>query len=115
MVNTQDDDGVWTTPPSAVARNKAGLLTIEEYIQRRVNTFLPFIQSRAIYQSCLDSTPTQATSNHPGWWLSQPHRPPMQTQEATAMAPQIPVAATTDSSPFPPPRCRSLCRETILV
>jgi len=115
MVNTQDDDGVWTTPPSAVARDKAGLLTIEEYIQRRVNTFLPFIQSRAIYQSCLDSTLTQATSNHPGWWLSQPHRPPMQAQEATAVASQRTMAATTDSSPFLPPRHRSPRRETILV
>jgi len=76
MVNTQKEDRTWVIPPSQVARAQAGLLTIEEYIQRWVNTFLPFIRSRPIYQECQDSQATQAAANHPIWWAAAYHAAP---------------------------------------
>jgi len=82
MTITQLDNGTWVFPSSAVARERAGLATIDEYIQRRVNTFLPFIQSRAIYRECRLSQATQAASNHPLWWTSHPAPEPM-ADEAT--------------------------------
>jgi len=105
MVNTQDENGNWVSPPSAVAHNKAGLFTIEEYIQCHVNTFLPFIQPRAIYQSCLISRPTQAASNHPSWWLMQLHRPAMPSFDIPhAALDQMAEAAQDDMAmPFAPP------------
>jgi len=116
MYNVQHADGTWSAPPSALARDAAGLFTIEEYIQRRVNTFLPFIQSRAIYQSCLESTATQATSNHPCWWLANPLPPPPPHATAAAPAPlEHARRVPTIDTPFLPPRRRSPRRETILV
>jgi len=117
MENTQLEDGTWVSPPSEIARQKAGLFTIEEYIQRRVNTFLPFIQARAIYRECEDSVPTQAAANHLVWWAQHPTRlgcptvgdywtPPL----ATAEEPQEPGGPDAT----PPPR-RSPQRETIIV
>jgi len=52
MMITQLDNGEWVCPPPAVMQEWAGLATIKEYIQQQVNTFLPFIQSWAIYQEC---------------------------------------------------------------
>jgi len=72
MENMLDEKGNWVSPPSKITRNKAGLFSIEEYIQWRVNTFLPFIQVQAIYQECEWSEPTQATVNHPIWWAAYP-------------------------------------------
>ena len=116
MYNVQLADGTWSAPPSALAREAAGLFTMEEYIQRRVNTFLPFIRSRAIYQSCVDSTATQATSNHLCWWMANPLPPP--PTPATAAPPHHPaltLATTANDTPFLPPLRRSPRRETITI
>jgi len=74
--NVQLPDGTWTIPPSVEVRQKAGLHSIETYLQRRVDTFLPFIQSRAIYRACQTSRATQAAANHPCWWAAYPLLPP---------------------------------------
>jgi len=108
MENTLDEKGNWVSPPSEIARNKAGLFSIEEYIQRRINTFLPFIQARAIYQECEWSEPTQATVNHPIWWAAYPRRPatqPRATQEEQAAAREEATTETAHNEmPFLPPR-----------
>jgi len=81
MTTTQQEDGSWISPPSRVAREWAGLASIEEYIQCRVNTYLPFIQSRAIFHECRLSQPTQAAANHPIWWAAYPIPPPATAEE----------------------------------
>ncbi len=142
---TQLENGEWVCPSSTVARERARLATIEEYIQQRVNTFLPFIWSWTIYRECRLSQATQAAANHPIWWASHPALAPM---EATAtgttatdvddgMVPTEPLwwavayhadtaaepnsdpdTATTQDpriDPFLPPRRRSPRRETMIV
>jgi len=81
MTTTQQEDGSWISPPSSLARERAGLASIEEYIQRRVNTYLPFIQSRAIFHECRLSQPTQAAANHPIWWAAYPMPTPAMAEE----------------------------------
>jgi len=138
-------NGEWVCPSSTVARERAGLATIEEYIQRRVNTFLPFIRSRTIYRECRLSQATQAAANHPIWWASHPALAPMEaaatgtaaTDVDDGMVPTEPLwwavayhadtatepnsdpdTATTQDpriDPFLPPRRRSPRRETMIV
>jgi len=81
MTTTQQEDGSWISPPSSVAHERAGLATIEEYIQRRVNTYLPFIQSPAIFRECRLSQPTQAAANHLIWWAAYPMPTPAMAEE----------------------------------
>jgi len=119
MVNTQDEDGEWTTPASEIVLAKAGLFTIEEYIQRRVNTFMPFIQSRAIYRECQASRATQAAATHPCWWTINPAppniaEPIMQPLEPIALSDQHQAENVPLPLPPPPPR-RSPRREVIVV
>ena len=115
MVNTQHDDGTWIMPASHDAQEAAGLLTIKEYVQRRVNMFLPFAQSCALYRECQDSQATQAAANHPIWWAA--HAPllalpaPPQPQ-LNADDPQLAAAAPF---PFPAPRRRSPRCEYMVV
>jgi len=79
MTITQLENGDWVCPSSTVARERAGLATMEEYIQRWVNMFLPFIQSRTIYRECWLSQATQAAANHLVWWASHPALAPTDT------------------------------------
>jgi len=117
MVNVQLTDGNWNCPPSHLALKKAGLFTIEEYIQHRVNTFLPFIQTRNVYSNCQNSWATQSTANHPIWWAAHPPLPP-QPIPAIAAAPDAAAAAPDDNTeqlPIPTRPCRSPGREIIWV
>jgi len=117
MVNIQLTDGSWNCPPSHLALEKAGLFTIEEYIQRRVNTFLPYIQTRNVYSDCQNSRATQSTANHPVWWAAHPPLPP-QPVPAIAAALDVTVVAPNDNTaqlPTPAPPRRSPRRETIWV
>jgi len=105
---TQLDDGTWVSPPSAEVLEQAGLLTIEEYIARRLATFLPFIQSRIIYRDCHTADTTQVAANHPRWWASL-LPPPMPTPAAatdttTEQRHQATHAGTDDTHDLQPPR-----------
>jgi len=111
MVNTQDGEGKWIMPASSVALEKAGLFPIEEYIQRRVNTFLPFIQSRAIYRECHPSRATQAAATHPCWWSINPGLPTFPAPMVPELEPADPNLENADPAqdgslplPRPPPR-----------
>jgi len=76
MVNVQHPDGTWSCPPSHLALQKASLFTIKEYIQRRVNTFMPYIQNRNVYHNCHNSRATQSAATHAIWWANHPPLPP---------------------------------------
>ena len=89
MTITQLENGEWVCPSSTVAWEQVGLATIEEYIQRRVNTFLPFIRSRTIYRECRLSQATQAAANHPIWWASHPALAPRETAATGTAATEI--------------------------
>ncbi len=145
MTITQLENGEWVCPSSTVAWEQAGLATIEEYIQQRVNTFLPFIQSQTIYWECQLSQATQAAANHLIWWALHPALTPTEAAAtettvmdlANGMVPIEPLwwaaayhadtatkpnsdpdAETTQDpriDPFLPLHRRSPCRETILV
>jgi len=100
MVNTQNEDGTWTPPPSETARAAAGLHSIETYIQRRTATFLPYIQSRAILRECQTSDATQAAANHPVWWANLamlPHPASQLNQEAPGDHEPQPAAPPPDA------------------
>jgi len=102
MEHTQLEDGTWTSPPSATVCAAVGLQSIETYIKRRVATYLPFIQSRAILQVCQTSSATQAAANHPVWWASLPTPPPAPA-EANAAAPDHETEAAPTDQEEPPP------------
>jgi len=98
--NVQLPDGTWTIPPSVEVRQKAGLHSIETYLQRRVDTFLPFIQSRAIYRACQTSQATQAAANHPCWWAAYPLLPQTHENDAEPLVANI-LAAAISHNPDP--------------
>lgn len=51
----QDEDGEWICPSSDGVMEKAGVLTIEEYLQRRRDSILPYAETRKIYERCKSS------------------------------------------------------------
>jgi len=69
-------------------RRTAGLHLIQTYIKHRVETFLPFIQSQAIYRECQTSRTTQAAARHPVWWAAFPLLPDAATDNVAAL-PQV--------------------------
>ena len=48
----QDEDGEWICPKSEEVLKKVGVLTIEEYIQRRRDTIMKYAETRNIYGKC---------------------------------------------------------------
>jgi Flp pilus assembly protein CpaB len=51
----QDEEGEWICPTSEEVLKKAGVLTIEEYIQRRRDTIMKYVETRNIYGKCKSS------------------------------------------------------------
>ena len=51
---TCKSDGTWTYPHSETVLEDAGLLKIEEYIQKRRDTIFDFVRNRQVYQKCKD-------------------------------------------------------------
>jgi len=115
---TQLDYGTWISPPSAEVLEQAGLHTIEEYIARRLATFLPFIQSCIIYRECHAAGTTQVAVNHPRWWASL-LPPPVPTHATTTdIEPEPRNQAAhdgTDDTQVQPPHHRRSARLTITV
>lgn len=62
----QDEDGEWICPKSEEVLEKAGVLTIEEYIQRRRETIMSYAETRTIYGKCRDSQ--KIANNNLLWW-----------------------------------------------
>ena len=61
----QGDEGEWIYPSSEVVLENAGVRPIEEYIQRRRNSILPYALSREIYGRC---TSTKRIGSNLLWW-----------------------------------------------
>jgi hypothetical protein len=51
----QDEEGEWICPKSEEGLKKAGVLTIEEYIQRSRDTIMKYAETRNIYGKCKSS------------------------------------------------------------
>jgi len=51
----QDEEGEWICPKSEEVLIKAGVLTTEEYIQRRRETIIKYAETRNIYGKCKSS------------------------------------------------------------
>ena len=52
FIHQNEETGEWICPNSEMVLAKAGVLTIEEYIQRRRDTILPYARSTSIYGRC---------------------------------------------------------------
>jgi hypothetical protein len=61
----QDEEGEWICPKSEEVLKKAGVLTIEEYIQRRRDTIMKYVETRNIYGTCKSS---QKIASNLLWW-----------------------------------------------
>ena len=64
----QNPDGSWTCPSSASVLQKAGLWSIQEYIQRRRSAVKKYAQSKFIYQQCEASSPLASNPRQLVWW-----------------------------------------------
>jgi hypothetical protein len=51
----QHEEGEWICPKSEEVLKKAGVPTVEEYIQRRVDTIMKYAETRNIYGKCKSS------------------------------------------------------------
>lgn len=58
----------WTYPPIADALQKAGLHTIEEYIQNCQNTLAETIATHPILDLCLETERESGSSSRLHWW-----------------------------------------------
>ena len=61
----RDEDGEWICPKSEEVLKKAGVLTIEEYIQRRRDTIMKYAETRNIYGKCKSS---RKIASNLLWW-----------------------------------------------
>jgi hypothetical protein len=61
----QDEEGEWIYPKSEEVLKKAGVLTIEEYIQRRRDTIMKYAETRNIYGKCKSS---RKIASNLLWW-----------------------------------------------
>ena len=63
-----DVNGYWTYPSSRITLNNAGLLPIEDYIQKRKSTITNYARGRAIYAKCEASLPLASNPRQLVWW-----------------------------------------------
>jgi hypothetical protein len=66
FIRQQDEEGEWICPKSEEVLKKAGVLTVEEYIQRRRETIMKYAQTRDIYGKCKSSRKRIASNLL--WW-----------------------------------------------
>jgi hypothetical protein len=64
------EDGTWNYPSSTETLEKGGLLTIQEYIEKRKQTVTTYIQSTSIYKECINSTLSPCNNMQIVWWQS---------------------------------------------
>jgi len=68
----ENPDGTWTHPPSQEVLEEAGLLPIEDYIQKRKDTIYKYARGRPIMEECRASCQASGSNGHFVWW-SQIH------------------------------------------
>jgi hypothetical protein len=64
----QGEEGEWICPKSEEVLKRAGVLTIEEYIQRRRETIMKYAQTRDIYMGSAKA-PERKLATYFGWRL----------------------------------------------
>ena len=69
-IRQDTDTGEWICPDSETTVRKAGLWTIEEYIESRKDIVMKFAQGRSIYRRCIKSQPIANSSHRAVWWYS---------------------------------------------
>ena len=62
------EDGTWIYPPTATELEKAGLFTIDEYINRRRAKIKNYAVGTDLYRQCIDLEPLSAMTNRLFWW-----------------------------------------------
>ena len=68
MMPREQPDGSWTYPSSEKVLEKAGLHTIQHYMEVRRNTILKFLIDRPIHALCEDAVRKRGTGKRQYWW-----------------------------------------------
>ena len=83
--------GNWNYPASTAVLEKAGLYTINEYIQVRRQTIASFIVNRPIFDLCREGGRRRGSSNRQFWWMQS-----FDLEEARASAPAGGIVVSDD-------------------
>ena len=67
----KDEDGVWTYPSSKDVLEEVGLLTIDEYIERRRNKVAEYAATRPVLALCLNERRKRGTTRKEKFWWEQ--------------------------------------------
>ena len=67
----KDEDGVWTYPSSKDVLEEVGLLTIDEYIERRRNKVADYAATRPVLALCLNERRKRGTTRKEKFWWEQ--------------------------------------------
>ena len=67
----KDEDGTWTYPSSKDVLEEVGLLTIDEYIEKRRNTVAEYIATRPVLELCQSERRRRGTTHHKIFWWDQ--------------------------------------------
>jgi hypothetical protein len=62
------EDGTWNYPSSKETLETAGLLTINDYIEKRKTTVSAYVKTTTIFNECKERTPSTQNSNQIVWW-----------------------------------------------
>ena len=65
FIHQDEESGEWICPSRKEVLEKAGILTVEEYIQRRRDTILPYARSTNIYERCKNA---KKLGSNLLWW-----------------------------------------------
>ena len=67
----KDENGVWTYPSSKDVLEEVGLLTIDEYIEKRRNKVAEYVSTRPVLVTCLNERRRRGTTRREKFWWEQ--------------------------------------------
>ena len=67
----KDGNGEWKYPRSEDVLEEVGLLTIEEYIEKRRNKVAEYVALRPVYEFCVGERRRQGTHHTKTFWWNQ--------------------------------------------
>ena len=67
----KDENGVWTYPSSKDVLEEVGLLTIDEYIEKRRNKVAEYVSTRPVLETCLNERRRRGTTRREKFWWEQ--------------------------------------------
>ena len=92
MMPKKGNNNIWQYPSSADVLEKAGLHTIEHYIDVRRQTIAAFIVNRPIFELCTEGERKRGSSANRQFWWQQTFN----LEEARAAGCADAIAATND-------------------